>query len=103
MDILYGAVMTSMNIIKLNIMPHNNNLIGFSNKKMLVEGTIRLRVTLRTWPTIINMDVDFLIVNAPNNAYNGILGRMLLNKAMMIILTPYLLIKFPMLNGICQV
>ena len=67
---------------------------------MHVEGTVRPRVTLGIWPTIVNMDTDFLIVNTPNNAYNAIFGRMSLNKARVIVSTPYLLIKFPMLSGI---
>ena len=46
------------------------------------------------------MDVDFLIVEAPNNTYNAIMGKTLLNKAKAIISTPHLLIKFLMLSGI---
>ena len=55
---------------------------------MSVEGVVKLRVIMRAWPSIINMDVDFLIVDAPNNAYNAILGQMSLNKARVIVLTP---------------
>ena len=65
-----------------------------------MEGIVRLRVTLGTWPAVVNMDVDFLIIDAPNNAYNAILGRTSLNKAKVMVLTPYLSIKFLKLNGI---
>ena len=65
-----------------------------------MEGTIRLRVTLGTWPAVVSMDVNFLIIDAPNNAYNVILGRTSLNKARAIISTPYLLMKFLTPNGI---
>ena len=68
-----------------------------------MEGIVRLRVTLGTWPMVINMVANFLIVNAPNNAYNVILGRMLLNKAKVIISTPYLLMKFLTPGEISQV
>ena len=61
---------------------------------------IRLRVTLGTWPIVADMDIDFLVVEGLNNAYNSFLGRMSLNKAKAIILTPHLLMKFPMANGI---
>ena len=49
------------------------------------------------------MDVEFLIVEAPNNTYNAIMGRTLLNKAKAIISTPHLLMKFLTPNGIGQV
>ena len=70
---------------------------------MPVEGTLRLRVTLGTWPMVVNMDIDFLIIDAPNNGYNVILGRMSLNKARAIISTTHLLMKFPTLDRISQV
>ena len=68
-----------------------------------MEGTIRLRVTLGTWLTVLNMDIDYLIVYAPNNAYNAILDKTSLNKVRAIILTLHLLMKFPMPNEIGQV
>ena len=49
------------------------------------------------------MDVDFLIVDAPNNAYNAMLGIASLNKARAIVSTPHLLMKFPTSSGIGQV
>ena len=64
---------------------------------------VRLRVTLGTWPTIVNMDIDFLIVDALNNVYNAILGRTSLNKARAIVSTLHLLMKFLTLGGIGQV
>ena len=70
---------------------------------MPLEGIIRLRVTLGMWLAIVDMDIDFLIVEASNNAYNAILGRMSLNKARVIVLTPHLLIKFLTSKGISQV
>ena len=46
-----------------------------SSKLVFVKRMIKLRVTLRIWPLIINVDVDFLAVNTLNNAYNAILGE----------------------------
>ena len=68
---------------------------------MPMEGIVRLRVTLGIWLMVVNMDIDFLVVDAPNNADNAILGRMSLNKARAIVSTPHLLMKFP--SGINQV
>ena len=97
MDILYSATTASINITKSNMKPHNGNLIKFFGKHVPMKGIMRLRVTLGTWPVVVKMDVDFLVVDTANNA---ILGRMLLNKAY---LDPHLLMKFPMLGGIDQV
>ena len=103
MDILYSATAASMNITKVDLKPYSGNLIEFSGKQMPVEDTVRLRVTLGMWHLIVNMNIDFLIVNAPNNAYNTILERTSLNEARVIILTPHLLMEFPTPCRICQV
>ena len=58
---------------------------------------------LGTWPVVVNMNIDFLVVNAPSNAYNAMQGKMSLNKVRVIALTPHLLMKFLMTNGISQV
>ena len=60
-------------------------------------------VMLGTLPVVINMDVDFLVVDTPNNAYNAISNRMFLNKARENVLIPYLLMKFLTLSRISQV
>ena len=41
-----------MGIKKANLKPHEGSLIGFSGKHVPVEGLIRLRVTLGTWPAV---------------------------------------------------
>ena len=63
-----------MGIKKSNLKPYEGSLIGFSRKHVLVEGLIRLRVTLGTWLAVMDMDVDFLVVDASNTAYNVIMG-----------------------------
>ena len=70
---------------------------------MPIEGTIRFRVTLGTWLAIVKMDIDFLIIDALNNAYDAILGRASLNKARAIVSTLHLLMKFLTPNKILQV
>ena len=76
--------------------PHNKSLIGFFSKQVPMEDIMRLRVTLGTWPLVVNINIGLLIVNAPNNTYNAILGKISLNKAKVIILILYLLMKFLM-------
>ena len=77
---LYSTIVASMNITKFDLNLHNGNLIGFLGKQVLVEGMIRLRVTLGTWLVVVKNDIDFLVINALNNVYNAIQGRTLLNK-----------------------
>ena len=79
-DILYNDAAASMGVKKVNLKPHEGSLIGFSGKHVPVEGLIRLRVTLGTWPAVVDMDVDFLVVDTPNTTYNVILGRTSLNR-----------------------
>ena len=64
---------------------------------------MKLRVTLKTWPSVVGMDVEFLVVDALNIAYNVILGRTSLNKVKVIVSTLYLLMKFPTSWGVSQV
>ena len=74
-DILYSVEIASMNISKVDVKPHNGNLINFFSKQVPLKGKIRLRVTLGMQLTVVDMDIDFFIVEAPNNAYNAILDR----------------------------
>ena len=43
---------------------------------------------------IVNMDVNFLIIDVLNIAHNAVRERTSLNKAKVIILIPYLMMKF---------
>ena len=91
---MYNVVVANMSIKKFDLRPYKGSLIGFSGKHVPVESLIRLRLTLGTWPTMVDMDEDFLIVDAPNMAYNAIMGQTSLNKAHVIVSTPHLLMKF---------
>ena len=73
-NILYSDAATSIGIKKVDLKPHEESLIGFCGKHVPIEGLIRLRVTLGTWPAMVDMDVDFLVVDTLNTAYNVIMG-----------------------------
>ena len=70
-----SIVAASMNITNFDFKPHNGNLIGFLGKHVLVEGTVRLKVTLGTWLIVVNIDIDFLTTDPSNNAHNAILAK----------------------------
>ena len=78
-------MVANMNISMADLKPHNGNLINFFGKQVLVEGMIKLRVTLGMWPTVVDMNIDFLVIEASNIAYNAIPRRMSLNKARVIV------------------
>ena len=88
MDILYSVAIANIGIKKSDLRAHEGSLIGFSEKHIPMEGSIRLRVTLGTWLVVVDMDVDFLVVDAPNMMYNAIMGRMSLNRVHAIVFTP---------------
>ena len=73
-DILYTDTAVGMGIKKVDLKPYEGSLIGFSSKHVPVEGLISLRVTLDTWPTVMDLDVDFLMVDALNTTCNVVMG-----------------------------
>ena len=84
-----------MDIKKSDLKPYEGNLIGFSGKHVPFESLIRLRVILGTWPSTVDMNVDFLMVDAPNTVYNAIMGRTSLDRAQAIVSTPSLVNVVP--------
>ena len=58
-----------MNITNFDLKPYNGRLIGFSSRQVPIKGTIRLRLTLGTWSMVFNINMDFLMLDALNNAY----------------------------------
>ena len=80
--------------------PYNGMSFDFSRGQVHVEGIMPFQVMLDNQPCIKIVEVDFFIISAVNNAYNAILGRPLLNKIRAIVLTPHLLMKLPISEGI---
>ena len=92
-----------MNIQKRDLQFYSRKLIEFSGKPISVKGTIKLRVTVGIWPSIVNLNVDFLFIDTQNTIYNVILGRTSLNKVKAIVSTPHLLMKFQTPYEVSQV
>ena len=67
--------MTNMNIQKRDLRPYTKNLIRFSRKLMFIEGMVKVKVTPETCPLVVNMDVDFLVIDTLNMVYNAIMGK----------------------------
>ena len=73
----------------------HSTLIGIAGVQVWVKGYIELLMTFSCARTI---PIKFLIVEC-KSPFNAILGRPFLNKLAAIMSTPYLTIKFPLLNG----
>ena len=69
---------------------------------MILEGTIKLAVTLGEPPRMATVVIDFLIVKCPS-AFNGILGILLLKALIVVTSIHCLTMKFPIAAGIGQV
>ena len=102
MDILYNATVARIGIKKSDLRLHDKSLINFLGKQMPMKGLVEIRVTHGTWLIVIDMDVNFLVMDTLNTTYNVIMGITSLNKARAIVPIPHLLMKFPTPRGIGQ-
>ena len=98
-DILYYLAFQQMGINKARLIPTNAPLVGFGGIRVLPLGAITLSVTVDDYPQQITKDVTFLVVDY-SSAYNGILGRPMLNSWKAATSTYHLMIKFPTEYGI---
>ena len=88
-----------MGINKARLIPTNAPLVGFGGTRVLPVGAITLSVTVGDYSQQITKDVTFLVVNC-SSAYNGILGRPMINSWKAATSTYHLMIKFPTEYGI---
>ena len=78
-DILYYTAFQQIGINRALLTPTNAPLVGFGGTRVLSLGAITLLVTIGDYPQQITQDVTFLVVDCLS-AYNGILGRPMLNS-----------------------
>lgn len=96
-DILFYEAFERMKLGRDRLKKMKTPLYGFLGKSILVEGSIKLPMTVQTMPYQYTIMVNFLVINIPN-AYNTILGRPELNSLKAVISTPHLNMKFPTKN-----
>ena len=82
--------------------PTTSPLYGFTGDSVIPERTIKLAITLREPPRTMTVMIDFLMVKCPS-AFNGVLGRPLLNALKVVTSIHCLTMKFPTAAGIGQV
>ena len=98
-DILYYPAFQQMGIDRARLIPTTAPLVGFRGTRVLPLGAITLSVTVGDYPKQIIKDITFLVVDC-SSAYNGILGRPMLNSWKAAMSTYHLMIKFPTEYGI---
>ena len=98
-DILYYPAFQQMGINRARLTPTNAPLVGFGGTRILSLGAITLSVTVGDYPQQITQDVTFLVVDC-SFAYNGIIGRPILNSWKATTSTYHLMIKFPTEYGV---
>ena len=74
----------------------------FTGDNVIPERTIKLPITLGEPPRMTTMVIDFLAVKCPS-AFNGVLGKLLLEALKAVASIHCLTIKFPIAMGIGQV
>src|SRR5262249_37786593 len=78
-DILYFDCFTKMGLSVGQLRRINYPLYGFTGDSLNVEGSITLPATFGTPPRQATVVIEFVIVQTPS-AYNGIIGREIINK-----------------------
>ena len=101
-DIIYLLKFQQMNMDKKRIRPLTSPLVSFTWDRIVPRGIVTLTVIVGTYPTQVNKEIDFLIVDCPST-YNIILGRPALNRLRVMTSTHHLKVKFPTAHGIGEI
>ena len=101
-NILYWGAYLKIGLKQADLHPMTLPLYGFIGESVILEGTIKLVVTLGEAPRTTTIVTDFLMVNCLS-AFNRVLGKPLLRTLKALTSIHYLTIKFPTTAGTCQV
>ncbi|WOL01319.1 hypothetical protein Cni_G10035 [Canna indica] len=81
-------------ISESSLRPYHGELVSFSGDHVNVKGYLQIAITFGSAPRAKMIDVQFLVVQCAS-PYRMILDRPSLNNLGVVVLTPYLAIKFP--------
>jgi len=93
-DILFWVTFQKINLREKDIIPCQEEIIGFLGERVDIKGFIFLRTTFGKGNVTKTIKIRYLVVDACTS-YNALLGRSSLNKLGAIVSTPHLAIKFP--------
>jgi len=98
-DILYWKTFRKMKILDSEIQPYEEQIVGFSGKRVDTQGYIDLYTTFGEDGSLAKtIKIRYLLVNA-NTSYNILLDRSSINRLKDIVSTPHLAMKFPSATG----
>ena len=101
-NILYWNAYQKTELMRADLSPMTIPLYGFTGDHAILEGTIKLAVTLGEHPRVAIIVTKFLTVNCLS-AFNGVIGKPLLRSLKATMSVHYLLLKFPTATGTGQV
>ena len=101
-DILYLGAYEQMGLGLHQFTPTPTHLYGFTGDSLTPVGSIKLAMTVGTYPRISIVMANFLVVDCPL-AFNAVSGRPTLKELRVVTSTHDLLMKFPMSNRVGQV
>ena len=101
-DILYLEAYEQMGHRLHQLTPTPTPLYEFNGDSLTPIGSIKLALTVDTYPWISTVMANFLVVGCPS-AFNVVLGRPALKELRVITSIHHLLMKFPTPNGVGQV
>ena len=101
-DILYLGAYEQIGLELHKLTPTPTPLYGFTGDNLIPVGSIKLAMTVGTYPRISIVMANFLVVDCPS-AFNTVLGQPTLKELRAVTSIHHLLMKFLTPNGVGQV
>ena len=101
-DILYLGAYEQMGFGLHKLTPTPMPLYGFNEDNLILVGSIKLAMTVGTYPRISTIMANFLVVDCPSS-FNAVLGLPTLKELRAVTYIYHLLMKLPTPNGVGQV
>ena len=73
-DNIFARALDQLDLSDKTLQPVKNNLRGFVGNEVVPLGQITLRVTFRTFPKCVTVNVNFVVIDSPF-VYNTIIER----------------------------
>ena len=93
-DILFWETFRKLNLREEDIIPHREQIIGFSGVRVDTKGYVDLKTMFGRGRVTKIIKIRYLVVDTCTS-YNALSGRSSLNKLGAIVSTPHLTMKFP--------
>ncbi|WOL03954.1 hypothetical protein Cni_G12674 [Canna indica] len=92
-DILPYFTFEKMQLTETSLSPCNRDLVGFSRKRVNVQGSIWLRTMFDSQSKAKMTDMHYLVIDVPSH-YHMVLGQPSLNNLGAVVSTPHVALEF---------